>query len=164
MFGGRITLFKLMGFAVRVDASWIILAFLITWSLAVGYFPSTTPGLPHSDYWWMGAAAAVGLFGSIVVHEFAHSIVARRRGLPMQGITLFIFGGVAEMSGEPADAKTEFLMAAVGPLTSVLIGFLFYGIYRAAPATWPAAAVGVIHYLGWINWVLAAFNSIPAFP
>lgn len=164
MFGGRITLFKLMGFEVRLDASWIILAFLITWSLAVGYFPNTTPGLAHADYWWMGVAAAVGLFGSIVLHEFAHSVVARRNGLPMKGITLFIFGGVAEMSGEPPDARTEFLMAAAGPATSVLIGFVFYGIYRAAPAAWPAAAVAVIHYLGWINWVLAIFNLIPAFP
>jgi Zn-dependent protease/predicted transcriptional regulator len=164
MFGGRITLFKLMGFEVRVDASWIILAFLITWSLAVGYFPAQDPGLHRADYWWMGVAAAVGLFGSIVVHEFAHSVVARRNGLPMQGITLFIFGGVAEMSGEPPSARTEFLMAAAGPLTSVVVGCLFYGIYRAAPATWPPALVGVIHYLGWMNWVLALFNSIPAFP
>lgn len=164
MFGGRITLFKLMGFEVRVDASWIILAFLITWSLAVSYFPYKNPGLPHSDYWWMGVAAAFGLFGSIVVHEFAHSIVARRHGLPMQGITLFIFGGVAEMSGEPPNARTEFLMAGVGPLTSAVIGCLFYAIYRLAPATWPVAVVGVIYYLGWINWILAIFNSIPAFP
>jgi Zn-dependent protease/predicted transcriptional regulator len=164
MFGGRITLFKLMGFEVRVDASWIILAFLITWSLAVGYFPYQDPGLDHADYWWMGVAAAVGLFGSIVVHEFAHSVVARRNGLPMQGITLFIFGGVAEMSGEPPNAKTEFLMAAAGPATSVVIGCVFYGIYRAAPDTWAPTVVGVIHYLGWINWVLALFNSIPAFP
>ncbi|HUA85352.1 MAG TPA: site-2 protease family protein [Bryobacteraceae bacterium] len=164
MFGGRITLFKLMGFEVRVDASWIILAFLITWTLAVGYFPYQDRGLPQADYWWMGVAAALGLFLSIVVHEFAHSVVARHRGLPMEGITLFIFGGVAEMSGEPPNAQTEFLMAAAGPLTSILIGFIFYGIYRAAPATWPRPVVGVIHYLGWLNWVLAVFNSIPAFP
>ena len=149
MFTGRITLFKLMGFEVRVDATWIVLAFLITWSLAVGYFPYQDPGLPHSYYWWMGVAAAVGLFGSIVVHEFAHSVVARRNGLPMEGITLFIFGGVAEMSGEPPNARTEFLMAAAGPLTSILIGAIFYGIYRAAPDSWPPAVVGVIHYLGW---------------
>ncbi len=164
MFAGRITLFRLLGFEVRVDASWMVLAVLIVWSLAVGYFPYQDPGLPPADYWWMGVAAALGLFGSIVVHEFAHSLVARRHGLPMEGITLFIFGGVAEMSGEPPDARTEFLMAAAGPVTSVLIGGLFYGIYRAAPDSWPPAAAGVVHYLGWLNWVLAAFNSIPAFP
>lgn len=164
MFGRRITLFKLMGFEVRLDASWIILAFLITWSLAVGYFPAYEPGLPGKDYWWMAVVAALALFGSIVVHEFAHSVVARRNGLPMKGITLFVFGGVAEMGGEPASPRVEFLMAAVGPLTSFVIGLIAYAIYRAAVGVWPAPVVGVIHYVGWINWMLAIFNSIPAFP
>src|SRR5215472_13326574 len=101
MFGRRITLFKLMGFEVRLDASWIILAFLVTWSLATGYFPGQTGGLARAAYWWMAIAAAIGLFGSIVIHEFAHSVVARHNRMPMKGITLFIFGGVAEMGAEP---------------------------------------------------------------
>lgn len=164
MFGRRVTLFKLLGFEVRVDASWIILAFLITWSLAVGYFPVEVRGLPASDYWWMGIIAALALFASIVVHEFAHSVVARRRGLPMKGITLFIFGGVAEMGGEPANPGTEFWMAIVGPLTSVAIGAIAYAIYGAIRHTASPQVVAVVHYLGWINWILAAFNSIPAFP
>lgn len=164
MFGRRITLFKLMGFEVRLDASWIILAFVITWSLALGYFPSLEPGLPTSDYWWMGAIAAVALFLSIVVHEFAHSIVARAQGLPMKGITLFIFGGVAEMGGEPASARIEFWMAIVGPLTSAAIGAIAFGIDRAFAADWPPQAAGIVHYLWWINWTLAVFNMIPAFP
>jgi len=164
MFGRRITLFKLMGFEVRLDASWIILAFLVTWSLAVGFFPSQNPGLPRTEYWWMAAVAALGLFGSIVVHEFAHSIVARRRGLPMKGITLFIFGGVAEMGGEPPNAGVEFQMAIVGPLTSAIIGGICYGLYRSGQYAWPAGVAGVVHYLGWINLMLAAFNMIPAFP
>jgi Zn-dependent protease len=164
MFGRRFTLFKLMGFEVRLDASWIILAFLVTWSLAIGYFPAQDPGLDRADYWWMGVAAAIGLFFSIVVHEFAHSVVARRRGLPMNGITLFIFGGVAEMGGEPANPGTEFWMAIVGPLTSLAIGGIAYGVYEGVQYAWPAPVVGVIHYLGWINWLLAAFNMIPAFP
>jgi Zn-dependent protease len=164
MFGRAIPLFKLMGFEVRLDASWIVLAFLITWSLATGYFPSVEPGLPKEDYWWMAAIAALALFGSIVIHEFSHSVVARRNGLPMRGITLFIFGGVAEMGGEPQSARVEFLMAAAGPVTSVIIGTLAYAIYRAANGLWPAPVTGVLHYLGWINWTLAAFNSIPAFP
>lgn len=164
MFGRRLTLFKLMGFEVRLDASWIILAFVVTWSLAVGYFPFQDPSLTHADYWWMGAAAAVGLFVSIVVHEFAHSVVARHRGLPMKGITLFIFGGVAEMGGEPPSAGVEFQMAIVGPLTSAIIGVICYGIYRAGRGSWPVPVSGVVHYLGWINWTLAIFNMIPAFP
>ena len=164
MFGRRFTLFKLMGFEVRIDASWIILAALITWSLAVGYFPAYDRGLPTPDYWYMGIAAALLLFLSIVVHEFAHSVVARRNGLPMQGITLFIFGGVAEMGDEPAQPGIEFWMALAGPLTSILIGTIAYGIYRETAGVWPAPVTAVIHYLGWINWVLAIFNLIPAFP
>lgn len=164
MFGRRFTLFKLMGFEVRLDASWIILALLIVWSLAVGYFPFATPGLPREDYWWMAVIAALALFASIVIHEFAHSVVARRNGLPMQGITLFVFGGVAEMGGEPARPGIEFWMAAAGPITSVIIGAIAYAIYLETRYIWPAQITGVIHYLGWINWILAAFNSIPAFP
>ena len=164
MFGRRVTLFKLLGFEVRVDASWIVLAFLITWSLAVGYFPAQDPGLPVSGYWWMAIVAALALFASIVVHEFAHSIVARRRGLSMKGITLFIFGGVAEMEGEPQSPETEFWMAIAGPLTSLGIGAVAYASYETFGYDWAPQVAGVIHYLGWINLMLAAFNSIPAFP
>lgn len=164
MFGRPIPLFKLMGFEVRLDASWIILAFLITWSLAVGYFPSADPGLPRNDYWIMAVVAALGLFLSIIVHEFAHSVVARKEGLPMRGITLFVFGGVAEMGGEPQSPHDEFWMAIVGPLTSVAIGVVSYLIYFAVRSVWPVPVVGVVHYLGWINLLLAAFNLLPAFP
>jgi Zn-dependent protease/predicted transcriptional regulator len=164
MFGRRVTLFKMMGFAVRVDASWLLIAFLIVWSLAVGVFPNEVPDLPTGTYWWMGIAGALGLFVSIVVHEFSHSIVARRYGVPMKGITLFIFGGVAEMEEEPADPKTEFLMAIAGPLASVVIGGVFYVISVAARTSWPIEVLAVVGYLASINWLLAVFNMIPAFP
>ncbi|MEJ2193155.1 MAG: site-2 protease family protein, partial [Nitrospirota bacterium] len=114
MFGRSFKLFTLFGFDVKIDWSWIIIAVLITWSLAQGYFPHYHEGLSSSTYWWMGVFGALGLFASIVFHEFSHSLVARRYGLPMRGITLFIFGGVAEMQEEPANAKTEFLMAFAG--------------------------------------------------
>jgi Zn-dependent protease/predicted transcriptional regulator len=164
MFGRRVTLFKMLGFAVRVDASWLLIAFLIVWSLAVGVFPEEVPGLPTGTYWWMGIAGALGLFASIVVHEFSHSIVARRYGVPMKGITLFIFGGVAEMEEEPADPKTEFLMAIAGPLASVVVGGIFYVIGVAARTSWPIEFLVVLGYLASINWLLAVFNMIPAFP
>jgi Zn-dependent protease/predicted transcriptional regulator len=164
MFGKGITLFKLFGFEVRVDASWLFLALLITWSLAVGYFPYRYAGLPGADYWWMGILSALGLFGSIVVHELSHSLVARRYNLQMKGITLFIFGGVAEMAEEPRDAKTEFRMAIAGPITSILIGCALSILYAAGRDTWPVPVAAVIGYLAWINLVLAAFNLIPAFP
>ncbi len=164
MFGRRFKLFNLFGFEVRVDASWLFIVLLITWSLAVGYFPYQYHGLSTSAYWWMGIVSALGLFGSIVVHEFSHSVVARSYGLSMKGITLFIFGGVAEMGEEPRNAKTEFLMAIAGPITSILIGLVFYLVYQATKPVWSAPVVGVIAYLAWINWVLAAFNLVPAFP
>ena len=164
MFGRRITLFKMLGFEVRVDASWLLIAFLITWSLAVGVFPNELPGLLTGTYWWMGIAGALGLFGSIVIHEFSHSIVARHYGVPMKGITLFIFGGVAEMEEEPPNPKTEFLMAIAGPLASVAIGGVFYAIGVAAQTSWPIELLAVVGYLSSTNWLLAGFNMIPAFP
>jgi len=165
MFGKRITLFRLVGFEVRIDVSWVIVALLITWSLAGSVFPARYEGLSVPTYWWMGIAGAIGLFLSVVVHELSHSIVARRFGLPMRGITLFIFGGVAEMAEEPPSAKAEFFMAIAGPLASVAIaGIGFAGARLAAGSAWPTSVLGVLDYLWSINLLLAAFNLIPAFP
>jgi Zn-dependent protease/predicted transcriptional regulator len=164
LFGPRITLFKLFGFEVRIDASWLIIAVLIAWSLAMGYFPRFYPGLTPGNYWAMGIVGAIALFASVVFHELFHSLVARHHGMQMKGITLFIFGGVAEMADEPPSAKAEFLMAIAGPFASVLIGFVCWGIYQGAKGSWPVPVLGVFAYLSWINWLLAAFNMIPAFP
>ncbi len=165
MFGKRITLFKLFGFEVRLDVSWIFIALLVTWSLAQGFFPRYYEGLESSTYWWMGIAGAIGLFLSIIVHEFSHSLIARKFGLPMKGITLFIFGGVAEMEEEPPNPKAEFFMAISGPITSIIIGFMFYFLKLAGEAhNWPVIATASFKYLSWINWILAGFNLLPAFP
>jgi len=165
MFGNRVTLFKLLGFEVKIDSSWIILAVLITWSLATGVFPAYFEDMPASNYWAMGVAGALGLFLSIIFHELSHSLVARRFGIPMKGITLFIFGGVAEMSEEPPSAKAEFLTAIIGPVSSVLIAAVFYGILQIGEASgWPPAFNGVLFYLVWVNFILALFNLLPAFP
>ncbi|MEJ2226612.1 MAG: site-2 protease family protein [Syntrophobacterales bacterium] len=108
---------------------------------------------------------ALGLFASIVAHEFCHSLVARRFGMPMKGITLFIFGGVAEMGDEPPTAKAEFSMAIVGPLSSIAIGVICYVIYRVGESSgWNPPVNSVIFYLAYINGILAVFNLIPAFP
>lgn len=164
MFSHRIKLFKILGFEIRLDASWLFLAGLIIWSLATGLFPQTTGGLSASAYWWMGVAGAVGLFASIVFHELCHSVVANHYHLPMRGITLFIFGGVAEMGGEPQSPKVEFLMAIAGPIASVVLGLLCTGLHQVGANRWPPQLLGVLGYLGWINLALAAFNIIPAFP
>lgn len=162
MFGKRITLFRLFGFAVGVDFTWILLAILIVWSLGASYFPFQYPGLDRSSYWWMAIAGAFGLFFSIVFHEFSHALVARRIGLPISGITLFLFGGVAHMESEPDAPKDEFLMAVAGPIASFVLAGIFYAIYAAAD--WPVAGSAVLVYLAIINALLAGFNLIPAFP
>ena len=122
MFGRSFKLFRLFGFQVRADASWLLLAFLITWSLATGLFPLWYEGLDSRTYWLMGVLGAIGLFVSIVVHELSHSLIARQYGLPIRGITLFIFGGVAEMDEEPPSPAAEFWMAIAGPIASVVVG------------------------------------------
>ena len=159
----RLRLFSFRGIPIRLDASWFPIAVLIAWSLAAQLFPAWHAGLPRATYWTMGIAGALGLFGSIVAHELSHALVARRNGTPIEGITLFVFGGVAEMGAEPPSAKAELTMAIAGPLVSVVIG----GAALAASALgagWPAPVVAVLAYLGVVNLVLAAFNLIPAFP
>jgi Zn-dependent protease/CBS domain-containing protein len=165
MFGKHLKLFKLLGFEVKIDASWLIIAVLVTWSLAKGAFPYWYPHLAPATYWIMGVVGALGLFISIVAHEFCHSLVARKFGMPMKGITLFIFGGVAEMGDEPPTAKAEFTMAIVGPLSSLVIAGVFYLIYRAGvTAGWGTPVNAVNGYIAYINAILAAFNLLPAFP
>ncbi|HQG32174.1 MAG TPA: site-2 protease family protein, partial [Deltaproteobacteria bacterium] len=155
MFGRKIRIFKLFGFSVFIDLSWIIIAVLVTWSLAQGYFPYFNPGLSAGAYWVMGVVGALGLFLSVIFHEMSHSLVARRFGLPMRGITLFIFGGVSEMTEEPRNPKTEFSMAIAGPVSSIVIGFLFYGLYRAGlQLAWSEQVWAVLSYLAFINFAL----------
>ncbi|MCX5896191.1 MAG: site-2 protease family protein [Proteobacteria bacterium] len=165
MFGKRVTLFKLFGFAVRVDMSWLVLAVLVTWSLARGFFPYYHKGLLESAYWSMGVAGALGLFISIIFHELSHSLVAKKYGLPISGITLFIFGGVAEMEEQPESAKIEFLMAVAGPVSSMVLAVILYGVNVLGMAhEWPVPITGVLSYLASLNVLLAVFNLVPAFP
>lgn len=165
MFGKRLKLFKLLGFEVRLDLSWIFIAILVVWSLSAGFFPHFYQDLSTQTYWVMGVVGALGLFASIVVHEFAHSLVARQFGMPMKGITLFIFGGVAEMGEEATSPKGEFFMAIVGPLTSIALAALFYGgAWLGRNSIWSTSVFGVLEYLGFINAILAGFNLLPAFP
>lgn len=162
---GQFRLFSLSGFEVKIDLSWLLLAFLISWSLGAGVFPVEYPDLPRRVYVWMGISCALGVFISIVFHEFSHSIVARRFGIPIKGITLFIFGGIAEMEEEPPSPKSEFLMAIAGPAASFLLAFLFSLIESFAIARkWPVSFVGVFDKLAYINVLVAVFNLVPAFP
>ncbi len=158
-------LFSLFGFEVSVDASWLLLAVLITWSLAGAVFPDLAPGLATASYWVMAAVATAGLLLSIVFHETAHSLVARHYGMPIRGITLFIFGGVAEMTAEPSRPRDEFLMAAAGPAASLLLAATLFLLFTGVVASdGPTPVAGVLWYLALLNFVLALFNLVPAFP
>jgi Zn-dependent protease len=165
MFGPKTRLFKIFGFEIKLDASWFFLALLIAWSLAQGYFPALYEGLPKQTYWSMGIIGALGIFFSIIFHELSHSLVARQYGLTIRGITLFIFGGVAEMETEPPSARAEFMMAIAGPIASFVLAVGFYGlflIFESIGAT--SALLGVLRYLAMVNMMLAVFNLVPAFP
>jgi Zn-dependent protease len=150
---------------VRLDASWLLVGVLIGWTLGAAVFPAMVPGLGQAEYWAMGAAAAIGLLLSIVAHETAHALVARHFGIPIRSITLFIFGGVAEMEGEPPTPRSELFMAAAGPAASLLLGLLLLLLAPVFEADGGlTAGGGVLSYLGFINLVLAVFNLVPAFP
>ena len=171
MFTNRIKLFRLFGVQINADLSWFIILLLVTWQLATALFPGTperpamAPGLSTAAYWAMGLAGALLLFACIVLHELGHAVMANRHDVPIRGITLFVFGGVAEMSEEPPTARTEFLVAAAGPVVSVLLGVGFLILTAAGRAAgWPAAVTAVTSITGSLNLFLVLFNMVPAFP
>ena len=166
MFFKRVTIFHFFGFPIRADLSWLFLSALIFWTLATNTYPRQMPGLGLETYQLMAAATLLGLIASIIAHEVAHAVIAEYYNMPIESITLFIFGGVAEMRGEPSHPKGEFLMALAGPMMSALFGLFFmaleqlYQMYidTEDPISW------VLIYLGMINFLIAGFNMIPAFP
>lgn len=165
MFTQKFKLFRLFGFSVEADATWLLLALLVTWTLASGVFPHYFEGLPAQTYWIMAVVGAAGLFMSIILHELGHSLVARHFGLQIKSITLFVFGGVADMEDEPASAKAELLMAVAGPATSIALSLALFGAALLfAPGKGISPLQGVLAYLAWLNGILAAFNLLPAFP
>ena len=163
----QIKLGRIAGIAVGLHYSWFIIALLITLSLA-GHFHSVTPQWSRSVVWASAIITSLCFFAALLMHELAHSLVAKAHGMRVQAITLFALGGISQIESDVPDAKTEFWMAIAGPITSTIIGCVFLGIAfwsgwrpRAAP-TQPAVAVCL--WLGYINLVLAAFNMIPGFP
>jgi Zn-dependent protease len=163
--GATIELVRVFGFPVRIHASWLVIFLLLAWSLATGWFPTQHEGLTTATYWAMGLVGSLGLFVSILLHELSHSVVAQRFGLPIQGITLFLFGGVAQMSDEPSSPRQELLIAVAGPLASVVIAAVCWGLTAAGQAAgWPVSITAVTGYLAFLNVILVAFNLLPAFP
>jgi len=159
---GSLSLGTILGIPIRVHSSWFLVAALVTWSLAGGYFPQEYPGWAATTYWLIGAITAVIFFASVLFHELGHSIVALRERVPVRSITLFIFGGVAQIGREPSTAGAEFRIAIAGPLASLILAGSFGLLGRVIPEA--SALAASFNYLGRINLVLAAFNMIPGFP
>ena len=177
MFNSGFRLGRIFGINIHIDWSWIFIFLLITWNLGAGEFPVRHPSWGPAVSWLTAIAAAVIFFASVLAHELAHSIVAKMRGLPVNRITLFLFGGVSNIEREPESPGTEFLMAIVGPVTSLALGvvFLFLGGVSIFVS---GASIGVpsqllerlgpiptlLLWLGTINVILAIFNMVPGFP
>lgn len=158
----------MFGIPIHVHASWLFVFFFMTWSLATGYLPDTLPGLSEPRYWAMGGVAALLLFASVLLHELGHSLVALRYRIPIGQITLFIFGGVAQMRKEPPHPRAEFLIAIAGPLVSFVLAGISLGSvavlesFPAEPSLHGLMALGTL--LGMVNTQLGLFNLLPGFP
>jgi len=161
LFHGSWKIITIWGIPIRVHFSWLIVFGLITWSLSTYYFPKVAPELPAASYWVKGAIGAFLLFASVTFHELAHSFVSRRYKIAILGITLFIFGGVAQMKGEPPTPKAEFKIAIAGPLSSFFLSGVFFTLYTAVENP---SIKALFAYLTQINLILGVFNLIPGFP
>jgi Zn-dependent protease/CBS domain-containing protein len=158
---GNISLGRIGGVEVRINWSWLVIFALIVWTLADGVFPSTNPGLSGNTHLAMAIVAALLFVVSILLHELGHAWEARREGLEVDGITLWLFGGVSQFKGGFPSAGAEFRIAIAGPLVSLVLGVVFVLI---AIAGLPSAVDGVAAWLGYINLALLVFNLIPALP
>lgn len=159
----RMHLFTVRGVAIHVDPSFAVVALFFFWMLATAFF---APAHAQGVRTWMAATAVAGLAFSLVLVEIAHALAARRAGVSVHGVSLFLLGGVAEMSDEPRTPKDDIVLALAGPATSVALALSFHSAAAFMQLALPSAApvVEVLRYLGWLNALLAAFNLLPAFP
>ena len=163
--GGSLRLGRLLGIPIEVNVTWFLVFALVALSLATQVFPQWQPGLSPMAYWLMGAATALTFFSCLLAHEMAHSLMSRRFGQPVERITLFLFGGVSESHSEMKSPKAEFWIAIVGPLTSLLLGALFFGSALWAHSTGaPTALESALTWLAIGNVGVAVFNLLPGFP
>lgn len=163
MHGDAIRLLRIGGIPIRIHASWILIALLVVWSLATSYFPSSAPHQSTAAYWLAGLVTALLFFASLLLHELAHSLVARARGLRVTGITLYLFGGVAEIGAETTNPGDEFRVTAAGPVTSVALAGLF-GIAWLATDSLSHLIGATFGYLAIMNLFLGVFNLLPGLP
>ena len=157
-----ISLGRILGIPVGLDYSWFLIFALLTWSLAISYYPAEFRNLPAVEYWVLGAVSAIMLFVSVLLHELGHSIVALRYKIPVRNITLYIFGGISQISAEPPSPSSAFWITIAGPAVSLVLAALF-GLLSLAFAGVPAL-LALTKYLAFINLALGIFNLIPGFP
>jgi Zn-dependent protease/CBS domain-containing protein len=153
---------KILGIPIGLDYSWFLVFGFLTWILAVQYYPLEFRNWPVLEYWLTGAVTAILLFVSVLLHELGHSVIAMRYKIKVKRISLFIFGGVAEIAGEPPKASAEFWIAIAGPLVSFALALLFRFLEGTSFGFAPLWAI--LKYLAFINFILALFNLIPGFP
>jgi Zn-dependent protease/predicted transcriptional regulator len=156
--------FQVAGITIGFDYSWFIICAVVLLALSGGYFPHYYPGYHTQTYWFAGIIATLFFFGSLVIHELAHSLMATRSGIEIKEITLFIFGGVSRITEEPKDPVTEFKIAVVGPLASFALALVFWVIMKFFAGFQLTLLTGIFYYLAWINLALGIFNLIPGFP
>jgi Zn-dependent protease/CBS domain-containing protein len=157
-----IPLGKILGIQIGLDYSWFLIFALLTWMLAGSYYPEEFKHWPPLLYWVIGAVTAIMFFGCVLLHELGHSVVALRYKIPVRSITLFLFGGIAQIGAEPPSAVAEFFIAVAGPLVSLALAILFYAAQPLVAGMEPL--LGVAKYLAYINAALVLFNLIPGYP
>lgn len=157
-----IPLGKIFGIPIGLDYSWFVIFALLTWMLAGSYYPEEFKQWPPLLYWVTGAITAIMLFVSVLLHELGHSVIALRYKVPVRGITLFLFGGVAQIGAEPPSAIAEFFIAIAGPIVSFALATIFYALQPLVGGIEPLLAVA--KYLAYINLALVLFNLIPGYP
>ncbi|NWF77595.1 MAG: site-2 protease family protein [Chloroflexi bacterium] len=163
MMRGNISLGKIFGIPLRLHYTWFIIFALVTSSLVL--YPLVEPPYPPIEQRIIsGILTSLLFFASIITHELAHSILAIRNNIPVKEITLFVFGGVSQITKEATHPRAELLIAIVGPLTSLALAGIFYGLHLLLAGTQQILAASLMQWLAWINVFLAAFNLIPGFP
>jgi Zn-dependent protease/CBS domain-containing protein len=161
----NVSLGRIAGIHVGLNWSLLVVGALIAWSLATGMLPAAAPGNSSGAYWTAGVISAFVYLASLLAHELAHSVVARQRGVRVEGITLWLFGGVSRFSSESSSPGAQALITFVGPLTSLVLGVLFYLLSLAfGSGANPGLTAATLSWLGYINILLGVFNLLPAFP
>ena len=162
--GRSIRIARIAGIPVGVSPLWLIVVGLITWSLGAGYYPGEVHGITPVASYALGLASALLLFASILAHEFGHALVARRRGMKIEEIDLWLLGGMARMSGQPKTAEDELRFALAGPGVTAVVAAVFAALALALPGSAPAGLRALIGYQLQINLLILGFNLVPAFP